>query len=528
MAESIFGIVINSAKLVYNMYCELDVNREELSSLALRVNLLVSMLETYPSHRLEEKAPVVTELSNVLIRAESLAAEFSEASLAGKFVWGRAWKQRTDDINTDLSRWMSMMSLASDQRLLVEVGDIQKLLQERREADCDVSTQLRLLRQAVLEARREEHSRLKTTASLKKLHRTLVAASQNDNGPKLSRPGAPTHQPRNIVVRATRVITPTPAVGSDDDPKQRSPNSANRASLRSSRGIDTTLDERPSGSHRTLVEADKAGAATDPVLKDADGTSRESGHDEKTAVLVEDNNEDDEEETVISKYQDLPPSLSHIFMEKGSEYGSLLLSEEHLTFNPEPAYEGGFGQVHIGTYVGQPIVLKKLLCLKPSSASIREMLNEALIMKRYNFEFFATVYGVCVVDGIPGIVMKRMDTDLFKFLHDRRKASVVGDAVWKLQKAIFICKGVEVLHRVGILHRDLKTPNILVNGKFGESVCITDFGMALLRKETSTKRQTEAKYLGKHEPVGSYPWMAPEIMLAGKSTRNQQMFSLWE
>lgn len=140
-------------------------------------------------------------------------------------------------------------------------------------------------------------------------------------------------------------------------------------------------------------------------------------------------------------------------------------------------------------------------------------------MKRYNFDFFATVYGICIVDGSPAIVMRRSETDLFLFLHRQNNSSVKSSLKWKFETAVAVSRAVEALHKLGILHRDLKTPNILVSGQNAKPLCITDFGMAQLRKEVASMRKssTAGEGLGEYETVGSYPWMAPGACVSQKS-----------
>jgi len=107
---------------------------------------------------------------------------------------------------------------------------------------------------------------------------------------------------------------------------------------------------------------------------------------------------------------------------------------------------GAFGEVHFGDYIGQPVVVKMLLIKEPTLDAIKEILDEALIMKKYNFEFFATVYGICVIDKSPAIVMKRMDSDLYRFLSRRDKKNITSSMAWKLQTATAAAKAVEALH----------------------------------------------------------------------------------
>ncbi|MDJ0718486.1 MAG: FHA domain-containing serine/threonine-protein kinase [Prochloraceae cyanobacterium] len=73
------------------------------------------------------------------------------------------------------------------------------------------------------------------------------------------------------------------------------------------------------------------------------------------------------------------------------------------------------------------------------------------------------------------------------------------------KKKIFrqILQGVADAHRCNIIHRDIKPANILVAE---ERVKIIDFGIAKFKEHKLTKPK---------QIMGTYPWMAPEVLIRG-------------
>ena len=86
---------------------------------------------------------------------------------------------------------------------------------------------------------------------------------------------------------------------------------------------------------------------------------------------------------------------------------------------------------------------------------------------------------------------------LFDFLHiDMKKTCTKQSLAWALD----IARGMKHLHDRRIIHRDLKSPNVLLTSGWVAKLC--DFGTA--RELTRTVATTAQ--------AGTYRWMSPEIM----------------
>uniref|UniRef100_A0A803QVH1 Protein kinase domain-containing protein n=1 Tax=Cannabis sativa TaxID=3483 RepID=A0A803QVH1_CANSA len=86
-----------------------------------------------------------------------------------------------------------------------------------------------------------------------------------------------------------------------------------------------------------------------------------------------------------------------------------------------------------------------------------------------------------------------------------------------------VAKGMNYLHQLQppIVHRDLKSPNLLVDRNYTVKVC--DFGLS---------RSKENTFLSSKTAAGTPEWMAPEVLRADPSNEKSDVYSfgviLWE
>ena len=101
--------------------------------------------------------------------------------------------------------------------------------------------------------------------------------------------------------------------------------------------------------------------------------------------------------------------------------------------------------------------------------------------------------------------------------------------LWKTRKVLAkdICSALLYLHKKNILHRDLKSLNILVSTQDNQlRAHLTDFGLSIVRKKT-TSTDTE------NGPIaGTLLWMSPELLQGSPCSLQSDMYAfgmiLWE
>src|SRR5581483_5069862 len=168
--------------------------------------------------------------------------------------------------------------------------------------------------------------------------------------------------------------------------------------------------------------------------------------------------------------------------------------------------QGGMGAVYRGRdpELERPVAVKVMLDSTPDF--VARFRREAQSIARLTHANIVQVYDFGVDgEGNPYFVMELIDgTPLDKIIRDRGRLAP-ADAVNLARQA---AEGLAAAHRAGIVHRDVKPSNLIVDGRGG--VKLVDFGIARVR-EGGGAQLTNAAAL-----MGTPGYMAPEQAAGGK------------
>lgn len=182
---------------------------------------------------------------------------------------------------------------------------------------------------------------------------------------------------------------------------------------------------------------------------------------------------------------------------------------------------GGYGDVYKAEWHGTGVAVKQLH-LKTLTSSLQEEFNhEAEIMVTCQFPHIVSLYGICQETSYNGLVMELMPMgSLYGVLHNK-EINLEWNTRWEI--AIGVGKGVSYLHSKNILHRDLKSLNVLLGNDYHVKLC--DFGLSKIKLESSS--------ITTKNTAGSVRWSAPEALKRGyKPASSMDVYSygmvLWE
>ncbi|KAH9603358.1 hypothetical protein KSS87_006925 [Heliosperma pusillum] len=185
--------------------------------------------------------------------------------------------------------------------------------------------------------------------------------------------------------------------------------------------------------------------------------------------------------------------------------------------------QGAFGKLYRGTYEGEEVAIKILE--RPENDQERaqsmeqQFQQEVMMLATLRHSNIVRFIGGCRKPMVWCIVTEyAKGGSVRQFLTNRHNRSVPLKLAVK--QALDVARGMEYVHGLGFIHRDLKSDNLLIFAD--KSIKIADFGVARIEVQTE----------GMTPETGTYRWMAPEMIQHRPYTQKVDVYSfgivLWE
>ncbi|MBS0351198.1 MAG: protein kinase, partial [Proteobacteria bacterium] len=208
------------------------------------------------------------------------------------------------------------------------------------------------------------------------------------------------------------------------------------------------------------------------------------------------------QKNLVTVHQPIPSS-SYPLEEKKKEYVvpisiDIDFTKIKIDYDSELG-TGGYGTVYQGTYKYENVAIKKLNTKNLDKEALKELKQEAKIMVSINSRYVIQLRGVCLKPPHFCLVMELMPKGS---LHGVLKNNPNLPLLTIYQIALDVGYGLCVLHEKNIIHRDLKSLNVLLNDRFRAKIC--DFGLAKVKTESGNTTETKGT-------KGTLGWMAPEL-----------------
>ncbi len=186
---------------------------------------------------------------------------------------------------------------------------------------------------------------------------------------------------------------------------------------------------------------------------------------------------------------------------------------------------GGMGEV----WEAEQLSLQRRVALKllraqlfSSPYAVERFRREALAGARLKHPGIVAVYSVGEQDGVHFIAQELVESrrTLSNLIRDTRELPAIPPTYWREIAACFarIAEALQLAHEAGVIHRDIKPTNILLDADGTPKVA--DFGLALVTGELELSRTGDMS--------GSPFYMSPEQAAAKRTAINERsdVFSL--
>jgi serine/threonine protein kinase len=199
--------------------------------------------------------------------------------------------------------------------------------------------------------------------------------------------------------------------------------------------------------------------------------------------------------------------------------GSLIANRYEVL---SPLGRGGMGMVYKAhdRMLDEPVAIK---VLRAEFAKTPEMAqrfrHEIKLARKVTHRNVCRIHEYGEDGGVRYISMEYVEGEDLKQLIRERGGSLGAEDAFEL--AVQIAKGLQAIHDVGIIHRDLKTSNIMRDNR--GYVRLMDFGIA---KVTGSDRSSGSGLTTTGQIMGTPEYMSPEQCLGGKLDHRSDIYAL--